>query len=107
MSGGGSRMVDTPAAPSAAPILARGTLRLRQCRHGMMLYDLKNVLLGGMLARYGEYAESQIDIFRQQLRPGMTVDQVGANIGAQALAFAHAVGAAGRVVALRPGRAMV
>ena len=99
-------MADTPAAASAAPILAHGTLRLRQCRHGMMLYDLKNVLLGTMLERYGEYGESQVDIFRQQLRPGMTIVEVGANLGAQTLAFAQAVGPEGRVVAFEPRRSL-
>ena len=99
-------MADTPAAASAAPILAHGTLRLRQCRHGMMLYDLKNGLLGTLLERYGEYGESQVDIFRQQLRPGMTVVEVGANLGAQTLAFAQAVGPEGRVVAFEPRRSL-
>src|SRR3954468_25099344 len=106
MSGRGSLMPDTPAPASAAPILAHGTLRLRQCRHGLMLYDLKSKLLGAMLERYGEYSESQVDIFRQQLRPGMTVVEVGANIGAQTLAFAQAVGSEGRVMAFEPRRSI-
>src|SRR5438105_3307554 len=99
-------MADSTGAASTAPILVQGTLRLRQCRYGMMMYDLKSVLLGTLLDRYGEYAETQIDIFRQQLRPGMTVVEVGANVGAHTIAIAQAVGPQGRVLAFEPRRAM-
>lgn len=99
-------MADAPVATDPAPILTNGTLRLRRCRHGVMLYDLASAPQGALLDRYGEYSEGQTDIFRQQLRPGMTVVEVGANIGAHTISLAHAVGPQGRVVAFEPRRSM-
>jgi FkbM family methyltransferase len=45
------------------------------------------------------------EFFRSHLRPGMTVIDIGANVGEVALAAAAAVGVSGRVIAYEPGPA--
>jgi len=86
------------------PILTNGHLRLRRCRHGIMLYNLNDTHLGTMLDLYGEYSEAEADMFRHFLKPGMTAVEVGANIGAHTLALAGIVGPQGRVLAFEPQR---
>src|SRR5256885_16943119 len=89
----------------AAPgelVWGKGHLRQRQCRHGMMLYNINDQFQGRMLDKYGEYSEGEVDSFAQLLKPGMTVVEVGANIGSHTLAFAPLVGSHGRVVAFEP-----
>jgi FkbM family methyltransferase len=86
------------------PILTNGHLRLRRCRHGIMLYNLNDTHLGTMLDLYGEYSEAEADMFRHFLKPGMTAVEVGANIGAHTLALAGIVGRQGRVLAFEPQR---
>lgn len=53
------------------------------------------------LAAYGEYCEAEADVFRQVVRPGMTVVEAGANIGAHTLPLARAC-APGRLIAFEP-----
>ena len=86
------------------PILTNGHLRLRRCRHGIMLYNLNDTYLGTMLDLYGEYSESEASMFGHFLKPGMTAVEVGANIGAHTLALAELVGPRGRVLAFEPQR---
>jgi FkbM family methyltransferase len=86
------------------PILTNGHLRLRRCRHGIMLYNLNDTHLGTMLDLYGEYSEAEADMFRHFLKPGMTAVEVGANIGAHTLTLAEIVGPHGRVLAFEPQR---
>ncbi len=98
-------MTDEPAVPDEqAPILTSGHLRLRRCRHGLMLYNLNDIYLGTMLDRYGEFSEGEADFFAQALRPGMTAVEVGANIGAHTVHIARCVGPQGRVLAFEPQR---
>ena len=87
-------------------ITTNGHLRLRRCRHGLMLYNLNDVYIGTMLDLYGEFSEGEVDVFRQVLRPGMTVVEVGANIGAHTVPIARCVGAHGRVLAFEPQRSI-
>lgn len=100
-------MSETPApAPGGEPdpIYSAGHLRIRRCRHGVMLYSLSDIYLGQMLDQYGEFSEGEVEIFRQALRPGAVALDVGANIGAHTLALSAIVGAQGRVIAFEPQR---
>ncbi len=83
-----------------------GHLRQRQCKHGVMLYNLNDQFQGSMLDKYGEYSEGEVDTFAQLLKPGMTALEVGANIGSHTVALANLVGNQGRVVAFEPQRAI-
>jgi FkbM family methyltransferase len=51
---------------------------------------------------FGVYENAEIRFFERYLRPGMTVVDVGANIGLYSAIAARAVGPEGRVVALEP-----
>ncbi len=81
-------------------------LALGACRHGIMLYAPQDRFIGGALARYGEFSEGEQDLFRQMVRPGDTVVEVGANIGAHTVPLARLAGPAGRVLAFEPQRAI-
>lgn len=89
-----------------APIIENGPLRLRRCRHGVMLYNLNDIYVGRMLDRYGEFSEEENDVFSQVLKPGMTVVEAGANIGAHTVSLAHLAGPHGRVLAFEPQRSI-
>jgi FkbM family methyltransferase len=54
------------------------------------------------LLEFGRWEEAHADALRGLLRPGMTMIDVGANIGYTALVAAHEVGPTGRVVAVEP-----
>ncbi len=69
-----------------------------------MLYSANDAYIGRSLRTYGEYCEDDIRLFQKVVRPGNTVLDVGANIGAHTVFFANAVGRTGRVVAIEPLR---
>jgi FkbM family methyltransferase len=89
---------------TAELLLERDHLRLRACRHGPMLYNARDIYIGGSLDAYGEFSEGEVALFAQILRPGMLAVDVGANIGAHTLPMAQLVGPTGRVVAYEPQR---
>jgi FkbM family methyltransferase len=53
------------------------------------------------LQAYGEYCDAEADVFRQLVRPGMTVVEAGANIGSHSIMLARAC-APGPLVAFEP-----
>lgn len=77
---------------------------LLRVRHGLMLVNRHDSIVGRSLAYYGEYFEQEAALFRQLVRPGDIAVDIGANIGAHTLPLAARVGAAGRVVAFEPVR---
>lgn len=85
-------------------LLTSGPNRLIQGRHGCLLYNRNDQYVGRSLEEYGEYAEAEVALFRQLLRPGATVVEAGANIGAHTLVLAQLVGPQGRVFAFEPQR---
>jgi FkbM family methyltransferase len=52
----------------------------------------------------GEWEPSEIDFIRSYVKPGMTVFDVGGNLGVHTLALAQQVGASGRVHSFEPTR---
>lgn len=99
-------MTETAASTAGAPLYEKDHLRLRQCRHGVMLYNINDQYIGTMLDQYGEFSEDENEIFRQILKPGMTVVEAGANVGVHTLAIARQVGPKGRVLAFEPQRSV-
>ena len=73
-------------------------------RHGLVLYDQRDPSVGRALDRYGEYSEGEVELFRQLLRPGQTVVEADANLGALTLPIAKLVGPRGKVHAFEPQR---
>lgn len=86
------------------PIIEEGHLRLKHCRHGWMLYNARDQFVGRSFDLYGEFSELECQTFAQLIKPGQTVYDVGANIGAHTLAFARLVGSTGLVAAFEPQR---
>ncbi len=56
-------------------------MRMKQCRHGVMLYNINDMYVGRSLDLYGEFSEGEAAMLGQILRPGMVVCDIGANIG--------------------------
>ena len=87
--------------------LVNGThSRVKHTRHGFMLYNTHDAYVGRSLELYGEFSYGEIELFSQILKPGMTILDVGANIGAHTLYFAEVAGPTGSVIAFEPQRAV-
>ena len=78
--------------------------KLKECRHGRMLFLPNDIYVGQALDVYGEFSEGEIKIFEQIVRQGDIVIDVGANIGAHTVRFAQLAGPQGGVMAFEPQR---
>lgn len=76
-------------------------LGLTETRYGGMLYFANDPYMAPCLQKYGEWSELEADVFRQFVRPGDTVVEGGANIGAHSLMLARQVGN-GRLIVVEP-----
>ena len=74
----------------------------RDCRYGRMLYPAQDMYVGRSLAQYGEFSEGEAEMFKQLVRPGDMVVEVGATLGAHTVLLARLAGAAGAVLAFEP-----
>jgi FkbM family methyltransferase len=83
-----------------------GFTRLKQCRHGRMLYNRHDIYVGRSLDLYGEYSEGETEMFAQIVGVGDLVIEVGANIGTSTVWFGKQVGPSGGVLAFEPQRAV-
>jgi FkbM family methyltransferase len=99
--------LDAAAATSAAVpprLLDNGAVAMKACRHGSLMYPVNDSFVGRALDLYGEWCESEIELFASLLVPGDVVVDVGANIGTHTVFFGKHVGPRGHVVALEPQR---
>jgi FkbM family methyltransferase len=71
-----------------------------------MLFFSNDTYIGRSLDLYGEFSEGEARLFDQMIHPGMTIIDVGANIGAHTIYFAKKTGSSGRVFAFEPQRAL-
>jgi len=85
-------------------LLDSGHIRLKRCRYGPMLYLVSDQYIGQSLDRYGEFSEGEACLFRQLIRPGWTILEIGANLGAHTIPLAKATGPQGVVHAFEPQR---
>jgi FkbM family methyltransferase len=81
--------------------LDESRLKSSQCRHGHFTFDKNDTYVGKSLDTYGEWAEAEVQLFSQIIRPTDTVVEVGANIGSHTLAIAR-LASEGRVHAFEP-----
>jgi FkbM family methyltransferase len=72
-----------------------------ETRYGRMWALRGDRYITGALQAHGEYCEAEADVFRQLVRPGLTVVEAGANIGVHTLMLARAC-APGRLIAFEP-----
>src|SRR5947209_19116147 len=68
-----------------------GTFGSSQCREGALIYNINDVLIGRALDKYREISRGEIIFLSQLIHPGMTVIEVGANIGVLTVPFARLV----------------
>ncbi len=96
-----------PSTPSPVPHPAlplTGFNRIKQCRHGFLLYNTNDLRVGRSLDLYGEWSEGETNLFQTIVQLGNTVVEVGAQIGAQTVLLAKTVGLQGKVFAIEPQR---
>ena len=94
----------TPPQDAERPVLEAGVNRLRHCRHGAMLFNRHDLVIGRSLDAYGEYAEREMEVFEQVVREGSVALDVGANVGGHTVRLAQLVGSEGIVIAFEPQR---
>lgn len=85
-------------------LLEAGHQRLVKARHGYVLYNRNDTVIGRSIEVYGEYFESEVQVFSHFVATGDVVLDIGANIGTHTLALARLVGAQGLVFAFEPQR---
>ncbi len=92
--------------PAPLRKLANGTIRallpseLERRGVKLAINPTDPVISGALL--FGVYENGELDLFEKLLRPGMTVVDIGANIGLYTALAAKGVGPTGRVLALEP-----
>jgi FkbM family methyltransferase len=69
-----------------------------------MIINRRDSWVGDSLDIYGEFSESEVEVFRKYIKPGDTVLDVGANIGAHTVPLSQIVGDSGIVFAFEPER---
>jgi FkbM family methyltransferase len=75
-------------------------------RHGLaqlLLANRNDNVLTPLIAAYAEFSETEVDVFRELIRPDDVVIEVGANIGAHTLALSELV-PRGKVYCFEPQR---
>ncbi len=69
-----------------------------------MLFNVNDTGVGKSMDAYGEWAEGELSLLTQLIKPGFTVIDVGANIGSHTIFFAKAVTPSGCVLSFEPQR---
>jgi len=72
----------------------------QQCRHGEFVYFPHDMYIGRSLDVYGEYSQGEIELFDKIIAPGMTVIDVGANIGSHTVFMAKKISPGGFLIAI-------
>ena len=85
-------------------LLMNGYVSIKQCRHGLFMYNLNDLFVGRAMDIYGEWSESELACLGQILKGDDVVIDVGANIGTHTVFFSKKVAAGGMVYALEPQR---
>jgi tetratricopeptide (TPR) repeat protein/precorrin-6B methylase 2 len=102
----------TPPAPAAATSASSalatpagnvaGLSAVTETRHGILQYLPDEPVVGASIDHYGEYLEPELTLLSRMLRPGATVLETGAGVGAHSLFLATTVGPAGHLILSEP-----
>jgi hypothetical protein len=79
-----------------------GFSAVAEMRVGILQYLPDEALVGESLDWYGEYLQPQLDLLARLIRPGATVLEADAGIGAHAVFLGKALGAAGHLFLYEP-----
>jgi FkbM family methyltransferase len=90
--------------PEEYTLATSGFNRLARTRHGALLYNRHDAYIGKSLAELGQFSQGEADLFQQCVRPGASVVEAGANIGAHTIVLARLAGESGSVHAIEPQR---
>jgi FkbM family methyltransferase len=71
-------------------------------KYGRFSFPKADMYIGRSLEVYGQYCESEVDLFQQILRKGDIVVDAGANIGAFTVPISKMIGSEGMVYAFEP-----
>lgn len=85
-------------------ILEKGFVAIKECRIGLMMYNINDLIGGRGLDIYGEAKWADVELLGQILRPGDVVVDVGANIGNHTVFYAQKVSPGGIVYSMEPQR---
>lgn len=69
-----------------------------------MIYNNSDIWVGRSIEKYGEFSESEVQVFRDCIKPGFAVLDIGANIGCHTIALSRLVENNGVVFAYEPER---
>jgi hypothetical protein len=86
-----------PVLPRNAPGHRPGFSAVAECRDGILQYLPDEPDEGDSLGWYGEYLQQQLALLGRIIRPGSTLLEAGAGVGAHALLLSAAAGEAGHV----------
>ncbi len=86
--------------PRSMPVTSHVSLTRGEC--GSYLTLAADNTIGATIVRTGIWAPKDVAFFRTVVRPGMTVLDVGANIGHHTVLYSSLVGPTGRVIAFEP-----
>lgn len=75
--------------------------KIKDCKHGKFMYFETDRYIGEALENYGEYSETELEIYKQIITSEMTVLDVGAHIGTMTVPFSKM---AKRVLSFEPQR---
>jgi hypothetical protein len=102
--------------------LSQTPFRLKESRHGRVMYSTNDIYIGWSMDLYGEWCEGELDVVQQVcdtahclsawfqyflgqvVQPGDVAVDIGAHIGTFTLGLAEFVGPTGRVLAFEPQR---
>ena len=77
---------------------------IKKSLYGLMIYNNSDIWVGRSIEKYGEYSESEVQVFRDFIKPGFAILDVGANTGSHTIAFSRLTGPSGTVFAYEPER---
>jgi FkbM family methyltransferase len=77
---------------------------VKRCRYGLMIYNQLDKWVGKSFSEYGEFSESEVQLFKKTIVNGDVVLDIGANIGAHTVALSRIVGERGLVLGFEPER---
>ncbi len=85
-------------------LLQSGYAAVKECRIGMMMYNINDMIGGRGLDLYGEAKWADLEFLGQVLQVGDVVIDVGANIGNHTVYYSKKVSPGGIVFSLEPQR---